>query len=85
MTYTYNEFVSFQEVISAEAPKERTFGASKAQRSLNPCTFTKDMLKNVEVSIFQQAITICVNFYRFYIDLKSLLFSVLFKYKGTKK
>nr|XP_022334016.1 uncharacterized protein LOC111130995 [Crassostrea virginica]XP_022334017.1 uncharacterized protein LOC111130995 [Crassostrea virginica] len=37
------------EVISAEAPKERTFGASKAQRSLNPCTFTKAMLKNVEV------------------------------------
>ncbi|XP_061173083.1 DNA mismatch repair protein Mlh3-like [Saccostrea echinata] len=37
------------EVLNAETQKERTYGASKAQRSLNPCTFTKDMLKDVEV------------------------------------
>lgn len=37
------------DVLNAEAPKERTVGASKAQRSLNPCTFTKDMLKNIQV------------------------------------
>lgn len=40
-----------QDVLNAEAPKERTVGASKAQRSLNPCTFTKDMLKNIQVSM----------------------------------
>lgn len=40
-----------QDVLNAEAAKERTVGASKAQRSLNPCTFTKDMLKNIQVSM----------------------------------
>lgn len=43
--------VFLQDVLNAEAPKERTVGASKAQRSLNPCTFTKEMLKNVQVSL----------------------------------
>ncbi|XP_048732928.2 uncharacterized protein LOC125649424 isoform X3 [Ostrea edulis] len=37
------------EILNAEILKERTPGASRAQRSLNPCTFTKDMLKTVEV------------------------------------
>lgn len=43
--------VFLQDVLNAEAPKERTVGASKAQRSLNPCTFTKEMLKNIQVSL----------------------------------
>lgn len=48
----FSLFVVFlQDVLNAEAPKERTVGASKAQRSLNPCTFTKEMLKNIQVSL----------------------------------
>lgn len=43
--------VFLQDVLNAEAPKERTVGASKAQRSLNPCTFTKEMLKNIQVCL----------------------------------
>lgn len=49
--YSVFELFFLQDVLNAEAPKERTVGASKAQRSLNPCTFTKEMLKNIQVSL----------------------------------